>query len=158
MRLSSFIQVMDNNESSRNAFNQSPSDPSRQPMLAVPDPVPTRQADVTIARTSDAPNTGQLVDRDSGIHADNELTVPTLLDYGKPADINPIEDVVQHHIRRSSIISRISETPSFAVNPKDELCGWGPFSPTFCQEFRKPKWVLVWLSLAGVCQVGSLIL
>lgn len=70
-------------------------------------------------------------------------------------ELNPIEDVVQMHIRRNSIISQRSEAPSLAVDPNDELCGWGPFSPHFCQQFRKPKWVLLWLSLAGVCQVET---
>lgn len=97
-----------------------------------------------------------VVDRDSGIHADNDIAEPVteLTKYAEGAD--PMEDVVYHNLRRGSIASRCSEAPSLLIDPKDELCGWGPFSPNICQQFRNPKWVLVWLSLAGVCQVCAL--
>ena len=40
--------------------------------------------------------------------------------------------------------------------PEEETCGWGPFSPSLCQRFRNPKWVLFWLCWAGAIQVGVL--
>ena len=37
----------------------------------------------------------------------------------------------------------------------DEMCGWGPFKPGFCQRFRDPKWVLFWMCWAGAIQVSA---
>ncbi|KAJ8321940.1 hypothetical protein KUTeg_000411 [Tegillarca granosa] len=33
-----------------------------------------------------------------------------------------------------------------------ETCGWGPLKPTWCQRFRNPPCVLVWLCFAGAIQ------
>lgn len=33
-----------------------------------------------------------------------------------------------------------------------ELCGWGSIQPKICQRFRRAKWVLFWLSMAGAVQ------
>lgn len=104
--------------------------------------------------------------RDSGIQ-DGEFTEvnneTNLSTYNKrPSDLglhvmepDPVTEVTQNLARRDSLISRRSviSAASLLIDPKDELCGWGPFNPGFCQRFRNPRWVLVWLSLAGVCQV-----
>ena len=42
-----------------------------------------------------------------------------------------------------------------SIKPEDEVCGWGPLKPGLCQRFRNPKWVLVCLCMAGVCQVSG---
>ena len=97
--------------------------------------------------------------RDSGIQ-DGEFTEANATTYNKrPTELavpkDPVAEVAQNWSRRDSLISRKSviTNASFIIDPKDELCGWGPISPSFCQKFRNPRWVLVWLSLAGVCQV-----
>lgn len=38
-----------------------------------------------------------------------------------------------------------------------ELCGWGSIQPKICQRFRRAKWVLFWLSMAGAVQVSQFI-
>lgn len=97
--------------------------------------------------------------RDSGIQ-DGEFVEPQAhVEYPKQQTENPgpVEECGDDLSRRCSIISRHSAhtVASIPIDPRDELCGWGPFSPSVCQRFRNPKWVLVWLSLAGVCQVQS---
>ncbi|XP_067934686.1 solute carrier organic anion transporter family member 4A1-like [Watersipora subatra] len=100
---------------------------------------------------------GSISNRDSGIQ-DGESTEPQAhVEYGKcfHSDKDDVVlDLAQAWPRRGSGISANSMRTSstMEIDPKDEVCGWGPFSPKLCQRFRNPRWVLVWLSLAGVCQ------
>lgn len=96
--------------------------------------------------------------RDSGIQDGECLELPPINEIQKTRrTADPVEDVADAWSRRGSVVGNYSvqTTDSMETDPNDELCGWGPFSPKFCQRFRNPKWVLVWLSMAGVCQVGS---
>ena len=96
--------------------------------------------------------------RDSGIQDSDSTEPPANLEEKKQLQVvrDPIEDVAENWSRRASLISAQPPPgdPTLEINPADELCGWGPFSPQMCQRFRNPRWVLVWLSLAGVCQVS----
>lgn len=102
--------------------------------------------------------------RDSGIQ-DGEFAETNATTYNKrPGNLaltsDPVAEVAQNWSRRDSLLSRKSvvTNASVVIDPKDELCGWGPLSPKFLERFRNPRWVLVWLSLAGVCQVSDLFL
>jgi len=108
---------------------------------------------------------------DSGIQDEEFLEQQSTLDKDKNVDVaivslpplakvplvDPLEEVAQELSRRGSVASARSvlTVNDVEIDPADELCGWGPFSPAFCQGFRNPKWVLVWLSLAGMCQVSE---
>lgn len=98
-------------------------------------------------------------DRDSGIQHDGEFLDHTSTGVNKQGYVHTaddVDDIVQQWSRRSSIVSRSSVAVE-PTDPSDERCGWGPLSPQCCHQFRNPKWVVLWLSLAGVCQVRSLL-
>lgn len=100
---------------------------------------------------------GSNSNRDSGIQ-DGEFTEQQLrLPEKKVDDANGVKGSPwTWPNKRSSVDSEqsVKTNDSEAFDPKDELCGWGPFSPQMCQRFRNPRWVLVFLSMAGVCQVS----
>jgi len=63
-------------------------------------------------------------------------------------------ETLDHNARRASFMTSSQRTLA-SIKPEDEVCGWGPLKPGLCQRFRNPKWVLVCLCMAGVCQVSG---
>ena len=45
---------------------------------------------------------------------------------------------------------RIEDAPEEESDP----CGWGPFTFSWCQRLRDPRWFVVVITLCGACQVS----